>query len=156
MDFVLVKERLAERPESLDDRDIAILDYFGGSQEVQAAFAARDAARRPAAPLRPAAAAPLHSVGAFVDRIKEMNALNRERNRRIDALEQRIAALEARPALHDAGAWRPDTTYNAGALVSFDGSGWICNTTHRSAGREPSHDCFRLLTKRGRDGRGLR
>jgi hypothetical protein len=110
MDFVLVKERLAERPETLDDRDIALLDYFGGSQEVQAAFAARDAARRPgAAPIenqrdgeswesffkRLGGWAPLYSVGAFVDRIKEMNALNREPNRRIDALERRIAALEA-------------------------------------------------------------
>jgi len=71
-------------------------------------------------------------------------------------LLERIAALEARPVIKDAGVWRSGAVYQAGALVSHGGSGWICHTAHVSTGTEPSHDCFRLFVKAGRDAKGTR
>jgi len=75
------------------------------------------------------------------------------RDAKIAALEQRIAELEARPAMKDAGVWKAGTVYDAGAIVSHGGSGWICSATHCAVGSEPSHDFFRLFVKAGRDGR---
>jgi hypothetical protein len=83
---------------------------------------------------------------AMRDFAESMNDKNRERNARLDA-------LEARPIVKDAGVWRPDVLYAAGDIVSHSGSGWICSAAHCSTGTEPSHDCFRLFVKAGRDAR---
>jgi hypothetical protein len=58
------------------------------------------------------------------------------------SLEARIADLEARPVVKDAGIWAAGTVYNAGDIVSHGGSGWICRVTHSSARTEPSPRLF--------------
>jgi len=85
--------------------------------------------------------------------VKQMNEQNKTRNARIEALEKRVAELEARPVVKDAGVWRAGTVYDAGAIVSHDGSAWICRATHSAGGDQPSPDCFRMFVKRGRDAR---
>lgn len=69
------------------------------------------------------------------------------REARID-LEKRVAALEARPELKDAGVWREGTAYAPGNIVSHAGSAWICN---KATEGKPPGDGWRLLVKRGRD-----
>lgn len=67
----------------------------------------------------------------------------------------RVAALEAQPVLRDAGVWEAGKTYGAGAIVSWDGSGWIAqrSTQARPGGVSPDSRAWRLLVKHGRDGR---
>jgi hypothetical protein len=64
-------------------------------------------------------------------------------------LRQRIAELEAKPFLREAGTWDAKTGYGIGAVVSDHGSAWVCKhpTTERPG--ESAH--WRLLVKRGRD-----
>lgn len=48
---------------------------------------------------------------------------------RIEELERRLAALEARPASPQGrwmGAWRADAAYRMGDTVTCGGSSWIC------------------------------
>lgn len=67
-------------------------------------------------------------------------------------LEERIAALEARPAMKDAGVWMPATHYEAGDLVTFGGSGWVAKIA--STGVKPGDGAaWRLFVKKGRDAR---
>ena len=85
---------------------------------------------------------------------KAMNLKNVERNARLDALEQRISALEARPSIQDKGVWQCGAFYEPGDIVSRGGSAWI--RRGQSCGRRRrflSHEHFRLLVKRGRDAR---
>lgn len=78
------------------------------------------------------------------------------RNARIDALEQRIGALEAKPSVQDKGIWRAGQVYEPGDIVTRSGSAWICRSIHMAVGDDLDHDRFRLLVKRGRDGKDLR
>jgi hypothetical protein len=71
----------------------------------------------------------------------------------IAPLRERIAVLESRPSLKDCGVWHSGVVYENGSLVTFDGSAWVCRQAHFAVGDHPSHDHFRLLVKRGRDGR---
>ncbi len=84
---------------------------------------------------------------------KAMNLKNVERNARLDALEQRISALEARPSIQDKGVWQCGAFYEPGDIVSRGGSAWICRGSHVAVGDDLSHEHFRLLVKRGRDAR---
>jgi hypothetical protein len=94
-------------------------------------------------------------VRPLYDFVKSMNAKNIERNDRITSLEQRVAELESRPVLRDAGVWKAGTLYHEGEIVTHDGSGWICRKTHvsNSASNSIDHSCFRLFVTRGKDGR---
>ena len=83
-------------------------------------------------------------------------ALKKDCNARIEALEQRVTALEARPSVQDKGIWKPGEFYQPGDIVSRAGSAWICRGSHMAVGDDLSHDHFRLLVKRGRDGRDAR
>ena len=72
----------------------------------------------------------------------------------IQDLRERVAALEARPALRDAGVWSPDQTYRPGDVTTDHGSAWSAQA--ESKGVRPGDNnaaCWRLLVKRGRDGR---
>lgn len=91
--------------------------------------------------------------GVLVDAWMAMNAKNIIRNARLDALEQRVAALEARPSVQDKGVWRSGQCYQPGDIVSRSGSAWICRGSHMAVGDDLSHEHFRLLVKRGRDAR---
>ncbi len=71
-------------------------------------------------------------------------------------LIQRIADLEARPALHDKGLWSPGITYDEGAVVTSGGSAWVCTRMHFSVGSDLDHTAFRLIVQKGRDGRDRR
>jgi hypothetical protein len=77
------------------------------------------------------------------------------RDRRIADLERSVAELKAQQS-YDAGTWKAGVEYRVNALVSYDGSGWICSKHHFSTGKEPDHTAFRLFVKHGRDGRDAR
>jgi hypothetical protein len=68
-------------------------------------------------------------------------------------LQARVAELEARPHLHDAGVWDEQKVYGINAIVTDHGSAWIAK---RATCRRPGdgNDDWRLLVKRGRDGKG--
>jgi hypothetical protein len=52
------------------------------------------------------------------------------------------------------GVWMVDRGYCPGAFVSDRGSGWVCVKTVEPGIRPgSSHECWRLVIKRGRDGR---
>lgn len=72
------------------------------------------------------------------------------------ALRERVAALESKPQLHDAGVWKAGVRYEAGAVVSHQGSAWVNAVAHDAVGSDLDHTCFRLLVKRGRDAKDFR
>ena len=75
------------------------------------------------------------------------------RDTRLAALEARVKQLEALPTMKDAGVWTHGRMYSAGSIVSHQGSAWICSDTHYSTGTDLDHGRFRLLVKKGRDGK---
>lgn len=74
-------------------------------------------------------------------------------------LDARLAALEERPAMRDAGIWEADKAYEPGDVVSYGGSGWVAKHQNRSAKglNEPGagNDVWRCFIRRGRDGAKL-
>lgn len=73
--------------------------------------------------------APVWVVGVVLKMFKtgfdNMNQKNIERNRRLDALEQRLTSLEARPAVKFAGVHQDGQSYSAGDMVQRSGL-WVC------------------------------
>ncbi len=71
----------------------------------------------------------------------------------------RIEALEkaGNQTLADSfkGTWQPGNSYERGSLVVWEGSLWIAMSGDTAA-KPGSGDDFRLVTKRGRDGKDLR
>ena len=67
---------------------------------------------------------------------------------RIEALEQRIAALEAKPSVKFCGTWARGKTYEPGDAVVRDGGLWICKA--QTPG-EPSKDFvgWQLAVRKG-------
>ena len=80
--------------------------------------------------------------------VKEMNARNVERNAKIEALEQRCAALEQQPQLKHCGKWREDAAYKSGSLVTRNGGLWLAE---RDTAAQPGNidSGFRLIVKSG-------
>jgi hypothetical protein len=79
-----------------------------------------------------------------------------ERDKYTNAMEKRLKEIEARPTFSDEGVWVHDRKYLKGNGVTSDGSFWLAkrDTEH---GEEPGRcDGFRLVVKRGRDGKDLR
>ena len=87
--------------------------------------------------------------------MKGIGPVIRELNSQVKDLTARVKELESQPRAHDAGTWHAGAMYEAGALVTFGGSGWICTTAH-IATAEFDHGCFRLFVKRGKDGKDAR
>jgi hypothetical protein len=78
------------------------------------------------------------------------NEKNAERNQRLDALELRIAALEARKSaagVRWAGQWKNGRTFHEGELVTFDGSLWVC--TRETSSPPKRCDDYTLIVKQG-------
>ena len=72
---------------------------------------------------------------------------------RCEALEKRVAELEARPSFKYCGTWEAGQTYKTGEFVTWGGSMWHCHVAH-STGREPGKsDYWKLSVMRGREGR---
>ncbi len=69
----------------------------------------------------------------------------------IRELYQRIEELERRPFLNEAGVWEQGKAYGAGMVVSDHGSAWVCKAP--TCQRPGESDQWRLLVKRGRDGK---
>jgi hypothetical protein len=68
-------------------------------------------------------------------------------------LHQHITALEARPYLNEQGVWEQNKAYGVGMVVTDHGSAWVCKApTCQRPGN--GNDDWRLLVKRGRDGKG--
>jgi hypothetical protein len=70
-------------------------------------------------------------------------------------LEARIRELEQRPLLEDAGVWNRSSAYYPGNVVTHDGSSWVARTSH-AHGEPGKCDDWRLMVKRGRDGKDSR
>jgi hypothetical protein len=70
----------------------------------------------------------------------------------IQELYRRIAELEAQPYLREAGVWDPGKAYGVGQVVTDHGSAWVCKAP--TCQRPGDSDHWRLLAKRGRDGKG--
>jgi hypothetical protein len=83
------------------------------------------------------------------DKTIELDARVNTLTRLYDA---RIAALEARPIVHDAGVFVDGTVYPKGAGVTWDGGFWIAQAETR---REPGEGRpeWRLAVRRGKQGR---
>jgi hypothetical protein len=83
-----------------------------------------------------------------------IGALGRDRRNALEAkLLARIEALEARPVLRYAGTWNPDTQFNEGDITTDHGSAWYCERSTRS---RPPGEGWKLMIKKGRDGKDLR
>jgi hypothetical protein len=77
-------------------------------------------------------------------------------DRRLQAYEARLVALEARPTLDYKGTWAVADTYGRGAVVTHQGSLWICRSANvsRRPGTDPN--IWQLAVKRGSDGKDAR
>jgi hypothetical protein len=73
--------------------------------------------------------------------------------RELATRDARIAELEARPSLHDAGVWTETETYVAGSVVSHQGSAWCAQIASTGVRPGSGDGCWRLLVKKGRDAR---
>ncbi len=97
----------------------------------------------------------------LVQFVHEINGKNKERNARLDALEQRVKELEQQPATKGGGitfrgAWGPDEAYAPNDLAVHSGSCWIA--TSPVSGVAPSTtghgaENWSLFASRGRTGR---
>ena len=74
---------------------------------------------------------------------------------RNEALEARLAELEGK-ALKDGGVWQAHKSYDLGDVITHSGSSWVCITAHVGGQHFPDHGFWRLLVKKGRDGRDAR
>jgi Carbohydrate-binding module family 5/12 len=75
----------------------------------------------------------------------------------IARLQADVASLNAQPrGLKDAGVWRDGMAYQPGDVVTYRGSAWVCNSAHQATASGFDHRCFRLMVKKGADGRDLR
>ena len=58
----------------------------------------------------------------------------------------RIAELEARPSLEDAGVWDQAKLYRPGHVTTHDGSAWVCKEANSNA-RPGTSNAWRLMVK---------
>jgi len=98
----------------------------------------------------PRAPIPLALLNAVFDQLltclKVMNEKNKGRNERLDVLEARLAALDARPELKYMGSHREDASYPANALVTRRGGLWLATeATDETPGDGPTP--WKLIVK---------
>ena len=67
--------------------------------------------------------------------------------KQLKPLQDRIAELEARPALKHAGTWKEGKQYRAGNLVTFQGGLWLCQRATKQ--RPAQSDHYLLVVKSG-------
>lgn len=72
----------------------------------------------------------------------------------LDALTERVAAIEQRPQLHYAGTWEAGRTYHPGEFVTKSGSLW--HAEQETTECPGSGSAWQLAVKRGRDGKSAR
>jgi hypothetical protein len=68
---------------------------------------------------------------------------------RIEALERRLAALEAQPAIRYAGVWKPGQRYPRGAACTDHGALWVCEHETDQRPGNGAENGWRLAVKRG-------
>jgi hypothetical protein len=164
-------EKLSRAPGTLDSCDLGQLDILGQGDEARAAKAAALAPPPAAAPAVTAAAASaptitLDAVSAALkshksailqlqDFAKGMQQKNLARNARLDALEHRLAALEARPAgLKYCGVWTDGENYAVGDVTTRSGSMWVSKLAeNRSIPGADGGVGWTLAVKHGKDAR---
>jgi hypothetical protein len=83
-----------------------------------------------------------------------MNERNKERNVKIAALEQEVAALKAVALKAPTGPWEAGKSYAKHDTVQRGGGLWMCCADHL-AGEAFSHPHWRLIVKPGKDARDL-
>lgn len=147
--YLIARDKLLHEPEALTETDKMILDFFGQ----YTAPRGRSGVRPPQAwiPAEKTAAAKGAGMLTKEDHKALAEVVVEAIHRTVDPLIARLAALEARPVTKDAGVWKSGVLYEPGDITTHAGSGWICRAAHHSTGTEPSHDCFRLFVKAGRD-----
>jgi len=69
---------------------------------------------------------------------------------RLAALEQRLAALEARPQMSYEGTWDETKAYTAGSFVTHQGGLWVAEDTNIGVRPGAGSRVWRLAVKRGR------
>jgi hypothetical protein len=146
--------RIVAKPAAtLTDFDLVVIEHFAGESTAQVTRDAREVAlgTRPRTPLTAKGLADVVTdaiklaVGPLWTRLRTAEATIKT----IAELERRIVELEARPTLRDAGVWQANREYRNGDVVSHQGGGWLCRSTHMSVGSHPSPDAFRLFVKAG-------
>jgi hypothetical protein len=70
--------------------------------------------------------------------------------RQIADLEQKVATLEARPAVEYAGIWQDGKTYPAGSLCTRSGSLWLATCGSTSVTPGDGNACWKLIVKQGK------
>lgn len=70
-----------------------------------------------------------------------------------DRLSKRIADLESAPVLRDCGVWKQGMSYGVGAVVTDHGSAFVAKRVNMTRPFEGNDGDWRLLVKRGRDGK---
>lgn len=80
--------------------------------------------------------------------VRQMNARNKERNARLDALERRLDSLEAKPHVRYCGVWEADRQYCAGDAATLSGSLWISHIDSKGV-RPGDGKIWQLAVKRG-------
>jgi hypothetical protein len=122
------------------------------SMQRETAGIARDVAEADAAAV--AAARIANSTGAAVVDTELLGELLGELGKTVaqhtkdtvEPLKQRIAELEARPVLEDAGVWQERALYRPGHVVTYKGSAWVCREANSTA-RPGKSDVWRLMVK---------
>ena len=74
------------------------------------------------------------------------------RDARLDAIETRLAELEARPVVTYKGVWAGDLSYGHGDLVTCNGNIWHSNV-HANRAKPGEHPHWTLAVRKGRDAR---
>jgi hypothetical protein len=89
---------------------------------------------------------------SYAENWVQMKAAGKKRRE----LEARVAALEARPDIRHVGIWDSKQAYVENQIVTDDGSCWLALI--KSSGCRPgtAPGIWRLIVKRGRDGRDTR
>ncbi|TCK31233.1 hypothetical protein EV667_1339 [Ancylobacter aquaticus] len=78
--------------------------------------------------------------------------VQREALDRIDALEKRLAEVEA-SGLRFLGVWQRAVDYRRGSVVTSEGSSWVALKATSPAEKPGDCDAWALVAQRGRDGR---
>ena len=83
----------------------------------------------------------------------ELGELRKDLVEQVAALSARLGRLELQPALRWAGTWRHGTPTGVNALITHQGSLWLCVANADGTVRPGSDpNCFRLIVKSGRAG----
>jgi hypothetical protein len=95
-------------------------------------------------------------VKAVIDVL--MNVVASALRPRLSAIEKRLDALERRVSMEYRGTFSDGTEYQRGDVVTHAGSAWIAveTTTAKPGEAAEASRSWRLMVKRGRDGRYAR